>query len=103
MLVFNILKNQKEANIIDQTEWLDEDSSLDNLYEEYQQKYEIIKSQLIKEVGQPVHNNNLLVNNSLTLDLIEYSFFQWQDNYYILGYGQHDQETPIFLISQKLT
>ncbi len=103
MLVFNILKNQSEANIIDQTEWLDEDSRLDNLYKEYKQKYEIIKSQLIKKVGQPVHNNNLLVNDCLTLDLIEYSIFQWQDNYYILGYGQHDQETPIFLISQKLT
>ena len=103
MLVLNILKNQSEANIINQTEWLDEDRILDNLYEEYKQKYEIIKSQLIKEFGQPVHNNNLFVNDFLTLDLIEYSVFQWQDNYYILGYGQHDQETPIFLISQKLT
>ncbi len=103
MLVFNILKNQSEANILDQTEWLDEDSSLDNLYEEYKKQYEIIKSKLIKEVGKPVQNKNLLVKNCLTLELIEYSVFQWQDNYYILGYGQHDQETPIFLISQKLT
>ena len=52
MLVFDILKNQSEVKIIDQTEWLDENIDLDSLYEVYKQKYEKIKSQLIKEIGQ---------------------------------------------------
>ena len=101
MLVFDILKNQSEVKIIDQTEWLDENIDLDSLYEVYKQKYEKIKSQLIKEIGQPLKYNHKYITK-IKLDLIEYSVFKWQNDYYILGYGQHDRETPVFLCSQKL-
>ena len=59
------------------------------------------KSQLIKEIGQPVNYNHKYITK-IKLDLIEYSVFKWQNDYYILGYGQHDRETPVFLCSQKL-
>ena len=103
MLVFNILKNQSEANIIEQTEWLDEYNNIDNLYSEYKQKYETIKNRLIQEIGEPLNEHYQTRNQFKQSEFIEYSVFLWQDNYYVLGYGQHDQEMPIFLISQKLT
>ena len=74
---------------------------MDSLYEAYKHKYEIIKSQLIKEVDQTVSNDHTFIKD-FNLDLIEYTVFKWQENYYVLCYGQNDKETPIFLISQKL-
>ena len=103
MLVFNILKNQSEANMIEQTEWLDEYNDIDNLYLEYQQKYETLKNRLIQEIGETLNEYDEKFNQFKQSEFIEYSVFRWQDNYYILGYGQHVQESPIFIMSQKLT
>ena len=104
MKINDVLNSEGHEVFIEETSWIEPGDDLEEIYNDFEEKYQKLVEFLTDQIGQPVEtcDDGPGRLEEVNYGLIKWSVFEWAEDQYAVGYGHHDRETPVFLWSQKL-
>jgi hypothetical protein len=86
------------------SDWIHAGDDLAAMHAEFHADYQAMVESLTEELGEPLEQRSDGPGRleDLNFGLLCYAIFKYGDDQYVIGYGQQDNETPIFIITRQL-
>jgi hypothetical protein len=96
--------DQDDEHIVAESGWLEPEDDLEEIHRRYSDRFDELRAALEAELGPALEASDDGPGRfeALNHGLLRYAVFQREGRQYLLGYGQHDQETPVFVATRRL-